>query len=52
MTRIIPRDRGLCKICISIIEDENHFIHVCPVYEELKSTFLKKYYWCKPSLIH
>ena len=46
----IPRDNRFCKTCTSTIEDEYHFILVCPVYKELRSTFLKKYYWGKPSM--
>ncbi|XP_078312623.1 uncharacterized protein LOC144619140 [Crassostrea virginica] len=46
----IPRDKRFCKTCTSTIEDEYHFILVCPVYKELRSKFLKKYYWGKPSM--
>ena len=46
----IPRDKRFSKTCTSTIEDEYHFILVCPVYKELRSKFWKKYYWGKPSM--
>ena len=46
----ISRDKKFCMTCISTIEDEYHFILVCPVYNELRSKYLKKYNWGKPSM--
>lgn len=46
----IPRDKRFCKTCITDIEDEYHFILVCPMYLALRSKLIKKYYWCKPSM--
>ena len=49
--RNITRDKTFCKTCTSTIVDEYHFIRVCPVYKELRSKCLKKYYWGKPSML-
>ena len=31
------------------LEDEYHFILKCSFYSELRSRFIKKYYWKRPS---
>lgn len=46
----IPRDKRFCKTCFTDIEDEYHFILVCPMYLALRSKLIKRYYWCKPSM--
>jgi hypothetical protein len=32
------------------IEDEMHFILLCPSYVNLRKKFIKSYYWKKPSV--
>ena len=32
------------------IEDEYHFILICPTYRDIRKKFIKKYYWSNPSL--
>ena len=46
----ITRDKRFCKICTTEIEDEYHFLLVCPIYSTLRTKFLKKYYWYRPSM--
>lgn len=46
----IPRDQRICPMCKlqfgqnSDIEDEYHFILICPTYRDLRKKFIKKYY--------
>ena len=41
----LPRQERLCKYCInnnvSVVEDEYHFVLVCPLYKEIRSSILK-----------
>ena len=46
----IELSRRICTICRQCIEDEFHFILVCPKYKELRVKFIKKYYWSRPSV--
>ena len=32
------------------IEDEFHFILKCPLYDELRKKYIKKFYYVKPSV--
>ena len=47
----IARDNRLCKCCSrNDIEDEYHFILVCPCYLDLRQKLIKKFYFYKPSV--
>jgi hypothetical protein len=47
----IPECNRKCKLCSNIdIEDEYHFIFICPVYENLRKLYIDKYYYEKPSM--
>ena len=47
----VPRNLRLCTLCDhSTMEDEFHFILVCPVYVDLRIKFIKPYYFRKPSM--
>ena len=54
--RNVIKYNRLCTCCnFQDIEDEFHFILKCPLYNDLRKKFLKKYYYNKPSvfkLIH
>jgi hypothetical protein len=46
-----PRHNRLCNICGSVdVEDEFHFILKCPAYISQRKSFIKKYYFNKPSV--
>ena len=46
----IPREQRLCTLCkLKKIEDEYHFLLVCPCYRDIRSRFLKTYYCAWPS---
>ena len=38
-----------CRIC-NILEDEFHFLFVCPLYADLRKQYLKKYFYCRPNM--
>jgi hypothetical protein len=47
----IPRNERYCLCCNSLdIEDEYHFILCCPCYSDLRKTYIKRYYYNKPSV--
>ena len=50
-TKIIRSERCCLKCNTHDIEDEYHFISICPLYSELRNTYIKKYYVTKPSFI-
>jgi hypothetical protein len=40
----------LCTHCKMDIADEYHFVLACPLYSDLRSKFIKPYYYKKPSV--
>ena len=47
----LPREHRLCRFCsLNDIEDEFHFILVCPLYGNLRVMYLKRYYYINPSM--
>ena len=47
----ILRNERVCHICdLQDIEDEYHFILVCPVYHDLRVKYIKPYYFRRPSM--
>ena len=49
---MIPANERICKCCnMKVVENEYHFILVCPGYKDIrKKKFLKQYYCHWPSL--
>ena len=40
----------MCSLCImNILEDEYHFVLVCPFYSTIKDKYIKPYYYNTPS---
>ena len=50
--RYIATDRSkrTCFSCVDEIEDEYHFILVCPLYHSLRKQYIKPYYWKNTSV--
>ena len=47
----IPREERFCKFCTSnVIENEYHFLLVCPLYRSLRRKYLKHYYCRWPTV--
>ena len=47
----IPREERKCTLCqINSVENEYHFLLVCPLYRELRKKYLKSYYCRWPTL--
>ena len=40
----LPRNERTCKFCNFVIEDEYHFLMSCPLYQDLRNTFLPDEY--------
>jgi hypothetical protein len=46
----VAKNKRICKMCTkSEIEDEFHFLLVCPCYDNFRKMYIKKYYYEKPS---
>ena len=46
----IPREERYCAYCKNIIEDEYHFVIICPLYTELRNTYIPNKYYVVPTL--
>jgi hypothetical protein len=47
----IPRDERKCKFCnLNVIENEYHFLLICPLYTSIRQKYLKPYYNSWPTL--
>ncbi len=47
----IARDQRYCLFCNSHdIEDEYHFMLICPFLEEIRKKYVTKYYYQRPSM--
>ena len=50
-TNYIPRQQRYCENCDrNDLEDEFHFVCICPKYQSLRVKYIKKYYYIKPSM--
>ena len=48
--RNIERNLRICRFCyLNAIENEYHFLMVCPAYRNLRNYILPRYYYCWPS---
>ncbi len=44
------REEGICRYCDkNVIEDEYHFLLVCPAYDTLRKQYIKDFYFVHPS---
>ena len=41
--RGIERSQRFCNCCQNVLEDEAHFMFVCPLYDDLRRKFLPSY---------
>ena len=47
----LPRDERYCLFCNLLeVEDEYHFILICPFYSSLRLKYISKYYYQHPSV--
>ena len=45
----VEHDERKCRVC-GILEDEYHFLIECPVYCNLRTLYVKRYYRVNPSM--
>ena len=46
----VERENRFCKLCdLNQVEDEYHFVLVCPVYSPIRELYIKKYYFEQPN---
>ena len=36
----IDRDQRYCQLCVTLVDDEYHFIMKCPLYEDLRTAYI------------
>jgi len=41
----VPFNERKYRTCLNCLEDEFHFLLECPLYHELRRTYIKPYYW-------
>ncbi len=47
----IERHERVCQLCITNdLEDEYHLVIKCPVYENIRRSYIKRYYLNNPSV--
>ena len=47
----IKREDRICKCCTNnAIEDEYHFLLVCPAYDTVRKNYIKEFYFVHPSI--
>ena len=47
----IPRNERICRNCNSnMIENEYHFLLICPKYSDLRNKYIKRYYFTWPTI--
>ena len=46
--KLLRNDR-ICQMCL-IVEDEYHFVLICPLYSTLREHYIKPKYWENPSI--
>ena len=48
----VPREMRQCDICHQGVEDECHFVLVCPAYVHIRKRYIKQYHWKRPSMFN
>ena len=47
----IPRNERICRNCnLNMIENEYHFLLICPKYTDLRNKYIKRYYFSWPTI--
>ena len=41
----VPRENRIYPLCHTDVEDEYHFIFICPFYIDLRKLYIKQYFW-------
>ena len=46
----IVRSQRICDSC-NVLGDEYHFLFICPIFNNVRSLYIPKYYYLKPSTL-
>ena len=47
----IPRENRLCLLCkTNVVEDEVHFLLMCPALHDIRTNYIPSEYWTRPGL--
>ena len=46
----IERDNRICPYCDCYVEDEYHFVMICPLYNNIRSNYIRNYFTANPSV--
>ena len=46
----LDRDQRYCFNCDNVVENEYHFLLICPFYNDIRSTYINRKYYSPPSL--
>ena len=44
----IERDNRICPYCDCYVEDEYHFVMICPLYNNIRSNYIRNYFTANP----
>jgi len=47
---VVPLNGRKCRTCINYLEDEFYCLLECSLYNELRKTYIKPYYWKRPNM--
>ena len=46
----ILHDNRKCRVC-DVLEDDFHFVIICSLYKDLRTKYIKRYYWQRPNML-
>ena len=47
----VNREQRICTLCVlREIEDDFHFVNKCPVYSAIRSKYISRYFYRRPSV--
>ena len=45
-----PVEERKCIFCRNSLDDEFHFVIECPLYQDLRQEYIKRYFWTRPNM--
>ena len=48
--KAVEKENRICRLCdLNVLEDEYHFVLICPIYNSLRKVYIKRYYYQHPN---